>query len=1749
MWRSAGDRGSAITSYVVQALAWPRSDNTLLVASANQQQQQQQQQLQIPAGIVSEANLGDLRGFSGSAGAWFEAGRAAVTDIELEVELKPWTSNMFRVVAVNSVGPSEASEVSGKVCLAPESNPLLNPELIVSEPTSSGSIGVRWKRIMPLDHAGPGFNYLLSWRTVDGSWEELELPWTSDRYFFPRLSPEILLIQAKIQSKNRRGMSNADAAVVNVRRAPNRIRHDIMEPIHVEPSEPNSVRISWSRLSDNRYTRSQSTLLEFSHFKVRVCRNEACQQQQSSNPPLRGSFIDDSCKHCFCDDGQTIKDVDVNKKRRSLLLSNVWRGEPLCLSITTGLGKLFAENPVSVQLPATGSHESSKAPGAVGLLKVNPIGFTSLRISWWPSRRIYPECGQKFGTRLFNDYTVEYYRVEFASLDGTRVGPRIAAGDVIPVMRRKPNETETKNSSSNIIKDFEWYNAANLRRICQNFPASDDGQDKSELVLSELEPGTKYRIFVVPGNRFGLGPEHYVESKVPEWSDYNPSSIELAKAVALFWDHFELREISTVIENKSAIYCGVEMRAMHIEAILNWIPIRLLHRLNGESIFIQSEVFPRITNQLTVFNSHLRPGHYEIRVQFLIGHRVFSTPGNWIKTRCSDFAVASLPWEDVGFEAWYMGMLAAVGFLLTCFFFVCVCQENRKQKYFVKEEPDAISKRVEKIGIPSIVAREDIIGLDAVYDNLGLDLGHENGGSLTSEVSGSFDERASYVGEYRSDRDIARFKTRQPSASKISTTADAHNVTQKTPQVPLGFESKRAIVQQQYQQRPFYPPAIHVTDTDDQQNKLPLSVEELTRRHKSFVAAYFAAKSAGAPPPQIWTIPPPIPTIAEVEEFEPRTAVRSSTVLRSKSFKQAVESHVDEDAPAQQCRHRHEKAPDFKPGRPAQKFWKSGAQKDSKSVEDKPKMKFESGVQQLKAKPELAERKGKFTQPGLMDSRPGPSGEPSGPKPVPEESGTLSRVAGRRELSRHVSDGSSELKSRSKSCDRMEDSSSNAFAGDESMMAQGRRRTIFLASALLTVLGSDPGTAGNGGSAEILTFIRAPTDVEVAAGSRVELPCRIDGHLNNNNNNNNKGRTSVRWFRGSTYKELSIGRRIQQSDAGDLTIDNVQFLDAGLYTCVASRDGEAPIRARARLTVRPRTAVRVKPPALEVTVGRPAVFVCETNAQLKAVAGHLGDVSEKDSVSFTTAVDSIQHVNVTWMRNGAELKPSDKYIIERNPPTLEIPVTNELDTGSYTCVVSTVLDSGSGSAALIVQGVPGQPKIQYVRCAGKTATVRWVPSQSNGAPVTSYRVQANSSLAPDTWEDLKEVAGGTVSAQVTLNAWGNFSFRVVAENKIGTSFPSEPSGRPCTSPPDVPKILPGNVTVIGDAPGHFLVKWTPVPLLQSAGPDFAYLVSYKAAEPGAEWIDIVVPDAKLDSLRIPDLPIYKKYFVKVWCRNSVGPSVLTPVTITAYTGQGVPLKSPNGFCPNGVAPVNPDGSVTFSWETIDQSDVNGFFRGYKMKIRSLEHPVLGAVDLSLDRNVTEVVIDDVLIALPYDDLTATLHSPSAVTSVVEKVISHHPSFAPLMAPLSSFLATVSSSMNHPTTPTTSDIPEQDYSVPDNEAEETATRFPSTLHIGFMNEPTLVHPDPEPWVTLIESLKRDLAAVRQALEQKAAEWDRKHDALRDQLNATRVQNCGDVSPTFDQWEEMQDELGQLRDEVSALRQRVVDVEMDGRRRRR
>jgi hypothetical protein len=63
------------------------------------------------------------------------------------------------------------------------------------------------------------------------------------------------------------------------------------------------------------------------------------------------------------------------------------------------------------------------------------------------------------------------------------------------------------------------------------------------------------------------------------------------------------------------------------------------------------------------------------------------------------------------------------------------------------------------------------------------------------------------------------------------------------------------------------------------------------------------------------------------------------------------------------------------------------------------------------------------------------------------------------------------------------------------------------------------------------------------------------------------------------------------------------------------------------------------------------------------------------------------------------------------------------------------------------------------------------------------------------------------SFKVSMSPWSNYTFRVIARNKVGESLPSSHS-KTCLTPEDVPYKNPDNVEGRGTAPNNLVIYWT-----------------------------------------------------------------------------------------------------------------------------------------------------------------------------------------------------------------------------------------------------------------------------------------------------------------------------------------------------
>nr|CAD7257229.1 unnamed protein product [Timema shepardi] len=418
-----------------------------------------------------------------------------------------------------------------------------------------------------------------------------------------------------------------------------------------------------------------------------------------------------------------------------------------------------------------------------------------------------------------------------------------------------------------------------------------------------------------------------------------------------------------------------------------------------------------------------------------------------------------------------------------------------------------------------------------------------------------------------------------------------------------------------------------------------------------------------------------------------------------------------------------------------------------------------------------------------------------------------------------------------------------------------------------------------------------PKDEATVDGRKVTLLCRVFG----------APKPLVKWIHNG--KEVT-GGRYTVLESGDLEIRDVNFFDEGQYTCYAeNKFGNA--EASGSLVVKEHTKITDEPEDYEVAAGTTATFRC-------------------NAVS-----DSSLDLTIDWLNNGQEIDfESEPRFVKSSDYSLTITKTTELDSGTYTCVAKTELDEATAQATLTVQDVPNSPRLEGITCNKRDANIKWLPMGDNRAPILHYIIQYNTSFTPDSWEDAYDNVPATdMTYTVGMSPWANYTFRVIALNKIGPSTPS-PHSAVCTTQPDVPYKNPDNVQGKGTEPTNLVITWTVMPEIEHNAPRFMYRVYWKRDIPGEQWQSNDIMDWKQNKLVIPNQPTFQQYRIKVVAINEEGEANVSPKEEIGYSGEDVPTQAPQDF---RVEQVTNSNSALLSWSPVPEDSIRGHFMGYKIQ--------------------------------------------------------------------------------------------------------------------------------------------------------------------------------------------------------------------------
>ncbi|XP_064511985.1 neuronal cell adhesion molecule isoform X17 [Pseudopipra pipra] len=406
----------------------------------------------------------------------------------------------------------------------------------------------------------------------------------------------------------------------------------------------------------------------------------------------------------------------------------------------------------------------------------------------------------------------------------------------------------------------------------------------------------------------------------------------------------------------------------------------------------------------------------------------------------------------------------------------------------------------------------------------------------------------------------------------------------------------------------------------------------------------------------------------------------------------------------------------------------------------------------------------------------------------------------------------------------------------------------------------------------------------------------------------------IEWFKGVKGSILR-GNEYVFHDNGTLEIPVAQKDSTGTYTCVA-RNELGKIQNEVHLEIKDPTMI-IKQPEYKV-------------------------VQRYGQVSFECIIkhDSTLLPTVIWLKDNDELPDDERFLVGKD--NLTIMNVTDKDDGTYTCIVNTTLDSVSASAVLTVVAAPPTPAIIYARpnppfdleLTGqleRSIELSWIPGDENNSPITHFVIEYEDGLhEPGVWHYQTEVPGTQTTVQLKLSPYVNYSFRVVAVNKIGRSQPSEPSEQYLTKSAS-PDENPANVQGIGSEPDNLVITWESLKGFQSNGPGLQYKVSWRQKDVDDEWTSVIV--ANVSKYIVSGTPTFVPYEIKVQALNDLGYAP-EPSEVIGHSGEDLPMVAPG----NVQVHVINSTLAKVHWDPVPLKTVRGHLQGYKVyywKVQSL----------------------------------------------------------------------------------------------------------------------------------------------------------------------------------------------------------------------
>ncbi|XP_043319011.1 neuronal cell adhesion molecule isoform X15 [Cervus canadensis] len=399
---------------------------------------------------------------------------------------------------------------------------------------------------------------------------------------------------------------------------------------------------------------------------------------------------------------------------------------------------------------------------------------------------------------------------------------------------------------------------------------------------------------------------------------------------------------------------------------------------------------------------------------------------------------------------------------------------------------------------------------------------------------------------------------------------------------------------------------------------------------------------------------------------------------------------------------------------------------------------------------------------------------------------------------------------------------------------------------------------------------------------------------------------TIEWFKDAKGSALREDIYVLHEN-GTLEIPVAQKDSTGTYTCVA-RNKLGMAKNDVHLEIKDPTRIIKQPEYAVVQRGSTVSFECKV---------------KHDHTLIPT---------VTWLKDHGELPSDGRFTVDKDH--LVVADVSDDDGGTYTCVANTTLDNVSASAVLSVVAptptpapiydVPNPPfDLELTDQLDRSVQLSWTPGDDNNSPITKFIIEYEDAMhEPGLWHHQTEVPGTQTTAQLKLSPYVNYSFRVMAENNLGRSLPSEASEQYLTKAAE-PDKNPTAVEGLGSEPDNLVITWKPLNGFESNGPGLQYKVSWRQKDGDDEWTSVVV--ANVSKYIVSGTPTFVPYLIKVQALNDAG-FAPEPAVVMGHSGEDLPMVAPGNVRVNVVNST----LAEVHWDPVPLKSIRGHLQGYRI---------------------------------------------------------------------------------------------------------------------------------------------------------------------------------------------------------------------------